>query len=86
MRALELHRYLYKTRNEVERLLPGLKGFRRIFTRCDKLEVVFAFFIHFALMADALMSVNTPWTRTQSKDRKTNAKSIDHSETDPALP
>ncbi len=51
---------LYKKRNEVERLFRRLKGFRRIFTRFDKLDVVFMFFIHFALIVQALNSVNTP--------------------------
>ena len=50
----------YKKRNEVERLFRRLKGFRRIFSRFDKLDVVFAFFIHFALIFEALRSVNTP--------------------------
>jgi transposase len=50
----------YKQRNEVERLFRRLKGFRRIFTRFDKLDVVFTFFIYFALITDALNSVNTP--------------------------
>lgn len=50
----------YKKRNEVERLFRRLKGFRRIFVRFDKLDVVFAFFIHFALIFEALKSVNTP--------------------------
>ena len=50
----------YKQRNEVERLFRRLKGFRRIFSRFDKLDVVFAFFIHFALIFEALKSVNTP--------------------------
>ena len=46
-------RGLYKKRNEVERLFRRLKGFRRIFTRFDKLDVVFTFFIYFALIIDA---------------------------------
>ena len=50
----------YKQRNEVERLFRRLKGFRCIFARFDKLDVVFAFFIHFALIFEALKSVNTP--------------------------
>ena len=50
----------YKQRNEVERLFRRLKGFRRIFSRFDKLDVVFIFFIHFALILEALKSVNTP--------------------------
>lgn len=38
----------------VERLIRKLKGFRRIFTRFDKLGVEFAFFIQFALVFEAL--------------------------------
>ena len=57
----EYDRQMYKKRNdEVERLFRRLKGFRRIFSRFDKLDVVFAFSIHFALIIDALNSVNTP--------------------------
>ena len=50
----------YKKRHEVERLFRRLKGLRRIFARFDKLDVVFVFFIHFALIFEALKSVNTP--------------------------
>ena len=50
----------YKHRNEVERLFRRLTGCRRIFSRFDKLEVVFACFIHFALIFEALKSGNTP--------------------------
>lgn len=49
---------LYKKRNKVERLFRRLKGLRRIFSRFDKLDVIFVFFIHFALIADTLFSVN----------------------------
>ena len=38
----------------VERLLRRLKGFRRIFSRFDKLDVMFAAFIHFALIVESL--------------------------------
>jgi transposase len=54
----EYDRQRYKQRNEVERLFRRLKGFRRIFSRFDKLDVVFTFFIYFALITDALNSVN----------------------------
>ncbi|MFC1388894.1 MAG: IS5/IS1182 family transposase, partial [gamma proteobacterium symbiont of Clathrolucina costata] len=47
-------------RNEVERLFRRLKGFRRIFSRFDKLDVVFLLFINFALITDTLISVNRP--------------------------
>ena len=56
----EYDREMYKKRNEVERLFRRLKGFRRIFSRFDKLDVVFTFFIHFALIVDTLFSVNRP--------------------------
>lgn len=56
----EYDREMYKKRNEVERLFRRLKGFRRLFSRFDKLDVVFTFFIYFALIVDALNSVNTP--------------------------
>ena len=47
-------RELYKRRNEVERLFRRLKGFRRIFSRFEKLDVIFRGFIVFALIFDAL--------------------------------
>ena len=50
-------RELYKRRNEVERLFRRLKRFRRVCTRFDKLDVVFTFFIYFALIVDALESI-----------------------------
>ncbi|CAK0765542.1 hypothetical protein CCP3SC5AM1_420003 [Gammaproteobacteria bacterium] len=36
---------LYKKRNEVERLFRRLKRFRRIFTKFDKLDVLFNFLL-----------------------------------------
>ena len=43
-----------KQRNEVERLFRRLKGFRRVFTRYDKLDVMFIGIITFALIIDGL--------------------------------
>ena len=51
---------LYKRRNEIERFFRRLKRYRRIFTRYDKLDVVFAGFILFAMIVDAV-SVNILW-------------------------
>ena len=51
---------LYKRRNEVERLFRRLKGYRRVFTRYDKLDVVYLGFVMFAIIFDILRSVNTP--------------------------
>ena len=56
----EYDKELYKRRNEVERLFRRLKGFRRIFSRFDKLDVLFLGFILVALIFDGLRSVNTP--------------------------
>ncbi len=50
----EYDRELYKRRNEVERLFRRLKGFRRVFTRYEKLDVMFAAFISFAFTVDML--------------------------------
>lgn len=47
-------RALYKKRNEIERLFRRLKGFRRIFSRFEKLDVLFIGFLHFALIVEAL--------------------------------
>lgn len=44
----------YKHRNEIERFFLRLKRFRRIFTRYDKLDVIFCSFIFFALICDAV--------------------------------
>lgn len=40
---------LYKMRNQVERLFRRIKRFRRVFTRYDKLDVMFMAFILLAL-------------------------------------
>ena len=51
---------LYKRRNEIERYFRRLLRFRKIFTRYDKTDISFAGFIFFAMIVDALVSVNTP--------------------------
>ena len=50
---------LYRRRNEVERFFRWLKGFRRIATRYDKLDVIFLAFIQVALIFDALQLLCT---------------------------
>ena len=49
----EYDRIMYRRRNEIERLFRRLKGFRRIFSRFDKLDVMFMGYIHFALIVEA---------------------------------
>lgn len=46
--------YKRKRRNEIERLFRRLKGFRRIFSRFEKLDALFLGFILFVLIVDAL--------------------------------
>jgi transposase len=59
--AWEYDRMVYHRRNEIERLFRRLKGYRRVFCRFDKLDVVFTGFIVLALIVEALrFSVNTP--------------------------
>jgi transposase len=50
----EYDRALYKKRNEIERLFRRLKGFRRIFSRFEKLDALFLGFLNFALIVEAL--------------------------------
>lgn len=50
----EYDRAMYKRRNEIERLFRRLKGFRRLFSRFEKLDVMFVAFINFALIVDSL--------------------------------
>ncbi len=47
-------RALYRKRNEIERLFRRLKGFRRIFSRFEKLDTLFLGFLNFALIVEAL--------------------------------
>ena len=50
----EYDKEIYKRRNEVERLIRRLKGFRRVFTRFEKLDVMYAAMLTFALIVEAL--------------------------------
>ena len=46
---------LYKTRNKVERIFRRIKEYRRVFTRYDKLDVIYLGFIFFAFIIEALL-------------------------------
>lgn len=52
----------YKQRNKIERLFERIKRrFRKVFTRYDKLDVIYLAFVYFALIVEYLkFSVNTP--------------------------
>lgn len=50
----DYNRAMYRRRNEIERLFRRLKGFRRVFSRFDKLDIMFLGFIYFALIIEAL--------------------------------
>lgn len=51
----EYDKKTYKRRNEVERFFLRIKRFRRVFTRYDKLDIVFAGFILFAMIIDSIV-------------------------------
>lgn len=53
LKPWEYDKELYKKRNEIEKLFRRLKGFRRIATRYDKLDVIFLAFIVFTLIVEA---------------------------------
>jgi transposase len=53
----EYDREMYKRRNEVGRLFRHLKGYRRIFSRFEKLDTMFLAFFSFVLVADGLRSL-----------------------------
>jgi transposase len=57
LESWDYNRALYKKRNEIERLFRRLKGFRRIFSRFEKLDVLFLGFLSFALIVEALRLV-----------------------------
>jgi transposase len=51
---------LYKRRNIVERLFRRIKEFRKIFTRYDKLDVMYKAYVYWGLTVILLSCVNTP--------------------------
>ena len=50
----EYERELYKRRNEVERYFRRIKAFRRVFTRYDKLDIMYSSFVTFAMIWETL--------------------------------
>jgi transposase len=46
----EYDKELYKKRNEIERFFRMIKGFRRIFSRFEKLDIMFIGFVQLALV------------------------------------
>ena len=50
----DFDRETYKRRNEVERLFRRIKGYRRIFTRFEKLDAMYAAFLCFALIVEII--------------------------------
>jgi transposase len=53
----EYNRALYRKRNEIERHFRRHKGFRRIFSSFEKLDVPSLAFLNFALIVEALRVV-----------------------------
>ena len=55
----EYNKELYKRRNEVERFFLRIKRFRKVFTRYDKLDVIYIAVVTMAMIFDAIFYVNT---------------------------
>ena len=53
-RPWQLDKQRYRQRNEVERLFRRIKAYRRVFTRYDKLDVMYATFVSMALICEHL--------------------------------
>jgi transposase len=51
----EYDKELYKSRNEIERFFLRIKRFRKVFTRYDKLDIIYTGVIIMALIYDALL-------------------------------
>ena len=51
----EFDKELYKQRNEIERYFLRLKRFRKVFTRYDKLDVIYIGIITLAMIFDAVL-------------------------------
>lgn len=45
---------LYKRRNEIERFFLRIKRFRKVFTRFDKLDVIYLGVVTFSMILDAI--------------------------------
>ena len=50
----EYDKELYKRRNEVERYFLRLKRFRKVFTRYDKLDIIYFSVVSLAMILDAI--------------------------------
>ena len=48
-------RELYKRKNHIERFFRRIKRFRRIFTRYDKLDILYSVFVLFVMIIDSLV-------------------------------
>jgi len=55
LKPWEYDKELYKRRNEIERYFLRIQRFRRVFTRYEKLDVMFSGVILFAMIVDAFM-------------------------------
>ena len=56
----EYDKELYKKRNEIERFFRRIKSFRAVFTRYDKLDIIFSASVLLASIIILLRCVNSP--------------------------
>lgn len=50
----EYDKELYKRRNEIERFFLRIKRFRKVFTRYDKLDIIYLAVVTMAMIFDAI--------------------------------
>lgn len=50
-----LDKIIYKGRNEVERFFRRIQEYRRVFTRFEKLDVMYLGVLHFAMIVEVVM-------------------------------
>ncbi len=51
----EHDKQLYKRRNEIERYFLRIKRFRKVFTRYDKLDVIYSSIVAITMIFDAIL-------------------------------
>jgi len=73
----EYDRALYKKRNEIERLFRRLKGFRRIFSRFEKLDALFLGFLSKASAESSPASRNSMSSSSASSTSPSSSKPFD---------
>lgn len=57
----DYNKEIYKRRNEIERYFLRIKRFRKVFTRYDKLDVIYSSVVSLAMIFDARTHSSKSW-------------------------